>query len=53
LRAVILRRVFDNPVAQQRPVLHQSEHTHFPPMVCSLPLDLTTLRAGRRLGSWN
>jgi hypothetical protein len=33
LRAVILRRVFDNPMAKQRPVLHQSEHTHFPPMV--------------------
>jgi hypothetical protein len=28
---VILRRVFDNPVAKQRPVLHQSEHTHVPP----------------------
>jgi hypothetical protein len=37
LRTVILRRVFDNPVAKQRPVLHQSEHTHFPPMVRSLP----------------
>jgi hypothetical protein len=31
LGAVILRRVFDNPVAKQRPVLHQSEHTHVPP----------------------
>jgi hypothetical protein len=31
LRTVILRRVFDNPVAEQRPVLHQSEHTHVPP----------------------
>src|SRR3954447_18391963 len=31
LRTVILRRVFDNPVAKQRPVLHQSEHTHVPP----------------------
>ena len=47
LRAVILRRVFDNPVAKQRPVLHQSEHTHFPPMVCSLPHDPPNLRADR------
>jgi hypothetical protein len=31
LRTVILRGVFDNPVAKQRPVLHQSEHTHVPP----------------------
>jgi hypothetical protein len=31
LRAVIPRRVFDNPVTKQRPVLHQSEHTHVPP----------------------
>jgi hypothetical protein len=30
-RAVIPRRVFDNPVTKQRPVLHQSEHTHVPP----------------------
>jgi hypothetical protein len=53
LRAVILRRVFDNPMAQQRPVLHQSEHTHFPPMVYSLPHDPPTVRADRGLGSWN
>ena len=26
LRAVILRGVLDNPVAQQRPVLHQTKH---------------------------
>ena len=53
LRAVILRRVFNNPMAKQRPVLHQSEHTHFPPMVCLLPHDPPTVRADRGFGSWN
>ena len=47
LRAVILRRVFDDPVTKQRPVLHQSENTHFPPMVCLLPHDPRTLSADR------
>jgi hypothetical protein len=42
---VILRRVFDNPVAKQRPVLHQSEHTHVPPEVYSLPHDPAEMRA--------
>jgi hypothetical protein len=28
---VDLCRVFDNPVAKQRPVLHQSKHTVVPP----------------------
>jgi hypothetical protein len=44
--------VFNNPMAQQRPVLHQSEHTRFPPFY-SLPHDPPTLRADRGLGSWN
>jgi hypothetical protein len=52
LRAVVLRRVFDNPVAKQRPVLHQSEHTHVPPEVYSLPHDPAKCeRFGVR--SWN
>ena len=34
LRAVIPRRVLDNPVTKQRPVLHQSKHTHVPPDWC-------------------
>src|SRR5262245_37290021 len=44
LRAVILRRAFDNPMAQPRPILHQSEHTHFPPtalFVVAQPADVT------------
>jgi hypothetical protein len=48
LRAVILRRVFNNPMAKQRPVLHQSEHTHFPPMVICFSARSTKARAGRR-----
>ena len=45
LRSMISRRVFDNPVAQQRPILHQAKHTHVPPG--SSRLSLTRL-AGLR-----
>jgi hypothetical protein len=31
LRAVIFRCVLDDPVTQQRPVLHQTKHTYVPP----------------------
>ena len=50
LRAVVLRRVFDNPMAQQRPVLHQSEHTHFPPMVLFVAARSADLTGGSRVG---
>src|SRR4029078_13711062 len=53
LRAVILRSVLDNPMAKQRPVLHQSKHTHFPPKICLSPLDPRTIARGPGLSSWN
>ena len=31
LRAVIFRCVLDDPMTQQRPVLHQTQHTYVPP----------------------
>ena len=34
LRAMDCCGVFDNPVTQQRPVLHQSKHTLVPPVSC-------------------
>src|SRR5215203_3628399 len=34
LRSVIPRRVLDDPVAQQRPILHQTKHSNVPPDRC-------------------
>src|SRR5262249_38878918 len=54
LRAMILRGVFDYPMAKQRPVLHQSEHTHFPPVIRSLVAARSANDdCGPGLSSWN
>src|SRR5439155_23600841 len=45
LRSVILGRVLDNPVAQQRPILHQTMHLNVPPGRYGLPRVRPKVRA--------
>src|SRR4029078_1195772 len=48
LRAVILRRVLDDPVTQQRPVLHQTQHK-IPPAWYSSAHPFQRVAAGSRI----
>jgi hypothetical protein len=51
LGAVKFRGVLDNPMTQQRPVLHQTKHTHVPPDGCPSRMSAGVLSA--RQWTWN
>jgi hypothetical protein len=45
---VDLRRVLDNPVTQQRPILHQAAHTNIPPSVMASFMKFSAEKASRK-----